>query len=174
MVPLPAEFAIRGIHGVTLLLAETEATAKILADVLGFAEERREGAVTRLRSPDTQIGGIVDLREVGGFPRGRPGGGSVHHIAFRAADDAAQAPCRKLEAEFGIRPTPQKDRNYFRSVYFREPGGVLFARSPRTCPGLCGRRAAGATRGEALKLPAFLEARRGEIARGLPDLGDAA
>ena len=170
---VPAEFAIRGIHGVTLLLAEAGATAKILADVLGFAEERTEGAVTRLRSPDTQIGGIVDLRAVGGFPRGRPGGGSVHHIAFRAADDAAQAEMvHKLETAFGIRPTPQKDRNYFRSVYFREPGGVLFEIAT-DAPGFAVDESP-AHLGEALKLPAFLEARRAEIAARLPELGDTA
>ncbi len=62
-----------------------------------------------------------------GFLPGSMGGGSVHHVAFRAADDAEQAAmARRLTENHGIRPTEQRDRNYFRSVYFREPGGILF------------------------------------------------
>ena len=103
------------------------ATGAILTDVLGFARPAAEGGVTRFKAGDTAIGGIVDIREAGGFLPARMGAGSVHHVAFRAADDPAQAEMvEKLAENHGIHTTEQKDRNYFRSVYFREPGGILF------------------------------------------------
>ncbi len=88
---VPAEFAIRGFHGVSLLLKEAAPTGAILTDVFGFSEVGREGNLVRFKAGDTAIGGIVDLHEAGGFLPGRMGAGSVHHIAFRAADDAEQA-----------------------------------------------------------------------------------
>jgi glyoxalase family protein len=166
---IPAEHSIRGFHGVSLLLEDAGATGAILTDVLGFSARDREGSVQRFRAPDATVGAIVDLRAVGGFPRGRQGAGSVHHVAFRAADDADQAEMvRKLAEHHGVRTTEQKDRNYFRSVYFREPGQVLFeiATDP---PGFAVDEPA-ATLGQALKLPAFLENRRADIEATLPPL----
>src|SRR4051812_21166385 len=123
---MPAEHAIRGFHGVTLLVNTAAPTAAILTAVLGFREVAREGALARYRG-DAPMGAHVDLREAGDFPRGRLGRGSVHHIAFRAVDDAAQAAmAAKLKADHHMHPTGQKDRNYFRSIYFREPNGILF------------------------------------------------
>src|SRR5205807_3554831 len=87
---IPPEHAIRGFHGVTLLLGDAAPTAQVLTDVLGFREAARDGALTRYRA-DAALGGHVDLREVGDFPRGKLGRGSVHHVAFRPADAAAQA-----------------------------------------------------------------------------------
>ena len=166
---IPAEHSIRGFHGVSLLLEDGSATGAILTDVLGFSAGDREGPVQRFRAPDATVGAIVDLRAVGGFPRGRQGAGSVHHVAFRAADDADQAEMvRKLAEHHRIRTTEQKDRNYFRSVYFREPGHVLFeiATDP---PGFAVDEPV-ATLGQALKLPAFLETRRAPIEAALPPL----
>lgn len=163
---VPAEHAIRGLFGVTLLLAEAAPTGAILTDVFGFAEQGREGALTRYAT-QAPIGGVVDIRAVPGFPRGRQGRGSVHHIAFRAADDAAQAAMvRRLAENHGIRTTEQKDRNYFRSVYFREPGHVLFEIAT-DAPGFAVDEPASAL-GQALKLPPFLEARRSELEAVLP------
>src|SRR3954465_7375424 len=123
---IPAEHAIRGFHGVTLLVNAAAPTAAILTDVLGFRAAGEEGAFTRYRA-DAVLGGHVDLREAGDFPRGKLGRGSVHHVAFRAADDAAQtAMARKLVSDHNMHPTEQKDRNYFRSIYFRAPNGILF------------------------------------------------
>jgi glyoxalase family protein len=97
------------------------------------------------------------------------GRGSVHHVAFRAADDPAQAAmAERLAQHHGIAPTEQKDRNYFRSIYFREPGGVLFEIATDS-PGFSVDEPL-ASLGQALKLPPFLEARRTEIARVLPTL----
>lgn len=170
---VPAEHALRGFHGVSLMLERTEATGAILTDVFGFREIAREGEVTRYAVEGTAIGGIVDLRAVGGFLAARLGRGSVHHLAFRAADDAAElAMARKLTERHGLRVTEQRDRDYFRSVYFREPGHVLFEIAT-DIPGFAVDEPAGSL-GEALKLPAFLEGHRKEIEAVLPALEDAA
>ncbi|WP_046865251.1 ring-cleaving dioxygenase [Microvirga massiliensis] len=164
---VPVEHAIRGFHSVSLLFREAAPTGAILSDVFGFAEIGREGSVVRYRAGDTAVGGVVDLREVGGFPRGRSGAGSVHHIAFRAADDEAEfAMMRKLAENHGIRTTEQKDRKYFRSVYFREPGGVLFEIATDD-PGFAVDEPV-ATLGQALKLPPQYEPRRKDIEAVLP------
>ncbi|ONG49508.1 ring-cleaving dioxygenase [Pseudoroseomonas deserti] len=166
---IPAEHALRGFHSVSLMLEDSAATGAILSDVLGFAEAAREGHVTRFQAPGTAVGGIVDLRAVGGFLRGRMGRGSVHHLAFRAADDAAEAEMvRKLAANHGIATTEQKDRNYFRSVYFREPGHVLFEIAT-DAPGFAVDEPAERL-GQTLKLPHFLEPQRAEIESHLPAL----
>jgi glyoxalase family protein len=166
---VPVEHAIRGFHGVSLLLDKAAPTAAILTDVFGFAEVSREGALTRYKAGDTAIGGIVDLHEAGGFLRGRQGAGSVHHVAFRAADDAAQAEMvQRLAERHGVRTTEQRDRNYFRSVYFREPGGVLFEIATDE-PGFAIDEPAAAL-GQALKLPPIYEADRARIEAVLPEV----
>ncbi len=166
---VPAEHAIRGFHGVTLLLESAAKTGAILTDVFGFAEAGREGSIIRYRNADAGIGSVVDIYEAKGFLPGRLGRGSVHHIAFRAADDAEEAEmARKLVSNHGMRPTEQKDRNYFRSVYFREPGGVLFEIATDV-PGFAVDEPV-ATLGRDLKLPPFLEPHRADIEKVLPPL----
>ena len=168
---IPAEHAIRGFHGVTLLVKDAKPTAAILTDVLGFREMARDGALARYRG-DAPLGAFVDLREAGDFPRGRAGRGSVHHVAFRAVDDAAQAAmAKKLVASHSMHPTEQKDRNYFRSIYFREPNGILFEIATDE-PGFAVDEAASEL-GRALKLPLSLEPRRAEIEAKLPPLAEA-
>ncbi|MCJ2035249.1 ring-cleaving dioxygenase [Methylobacterium sp. J-068] len=165
---VPAEHAIRGFHGVTLLLREAGPTAAILTDVFGFHEAGREDLATRYAG-GAEAGGFVTLRAVGEFPRGRQGAGSVHHIAFRAADDAAQAAMvERLTGPHGLAVTEQRDRQYFRSVYFREPGGVLFEIATDG-PGFAVDETA-ENLGRALKLPAFLEPHRARIEDRLPEL----
>ena len=165
---VPAEHAIRGFHGITLMLDAAEPTGAILTGVLGFKEAGREGPRLRFRG-DAGIGAIVDVRVATGFLPGRMGAGSVHHVAFRAADDASQASmARRLAEGHGIRPTEQLDRNYFRSVYFREPGGILFEIATDE-PGFAVDEPASEL-GRALKLPPFLEPRRREIEAVLPAL----
>ena len=164
---IPAEHAIRGLHGVTLLLDEADPTAGVLTDVLGFSEIGREGNLKRLAG-DADTGAFVTLRAVGGFLRGRAGAGSVHHVAFRAADDAAQADMVGRLTARGLDVTEQRDRQYFRSVYFREPGGVLFEIAT-DAPGFSVDEPADAL-GSALKLPSGLEPLRTEIEAVLPPL----
>jgi glyoxalase family protein len=166
---VPAEHAIRGFHGVTLLLEQATKTSAILTDVFGFNVTAHEGSTIRFIAPDRTTGGIVDIREAREFLQGFQGRGSVHHIAFRAKDDADQAGmARKLVERHGIHPTEQKDRNYFRSVYFREPGGILFEIAT-DIPGFAVDEPVKSL-GEDLKLPAFLERHRKDIEKVLPPL----
>jgi glyoxalase family protein len=166
---VPAEQAIRGFHSVNLLLRDAAPTGAILTDVFGFAEVGREGSTVRYKAEGGEAGSIVDIRVAGDWPPGRQGGGSVHHIAFRAADDEAQfAMMRKLAENHGIRTTDQMDRNYFRSLYFREPGSVLFEIAT-DIPGFAVDEPV-ASLGQSLKLPPQYEQRRNDIEAVLPAL----
>lgn len=166
---VPAEHAIRGMHGVTLLVKEAGRTARVLEKVLGYEEIAREGALSRFRAPGDALGNVVTLHEAGNFLRGNFGAGSVHHVAFRAADDAAQAEmARILRDEIGLTPTEVRDRHYFRSIYFREPDGVLFEIATDE-PGFTVDEPV-ETLGQALKLPPFLEGHREVIEKVLPAL----
>jgi glyoxalase family protein len=166
-----AGMAIRGLHGVTLTLGRAEPTAAVLMQVLGYRETAREGELQRLASaaPAGAAGAYVDILAAPDAPRPRPGAGTVHHIAFRAQDDDAQATmARELRDHIGIAATPQQDRNYFRSIYFREPGGVLFEIAT-DAPGFAIDEAP-AELGSALKLPARYEPFRAQIEAHLPPL----
>ncbi|WP_076859592.1 ring-cleaving dioxygenase [Bradyrhizobium mercantei] len=166
---VPVEHAIRGLHGATLVLDSAERTAAILTDVLGFREVGRDGALIRFAASGETNGCVVDIEERKGVTRGHQGRGSVHHIAFRATSDAEQAKMvEKLIAEHKRHPTEQKDRNYFRSIYFREPGGVLFEIATDK-PGFAVDEATDVL-GRDLRLPGFLESRRAEIESALPVL----
>jgi glyoxalase family protein len=166
---VPAEHAIRGFQSVSLLVADAAPTGAILSDVFGFREIGREDTLARYRAEGEGLGKIVDLRVAGGFLPARQGAGSVHHIAFRAADDAAQSEMvRRLAEHHGIRTTEQRDRNYFRSVYFREPGHVLFEIAT-DMPGFAVDEPVESL-GQALKLPAGLESQRARIEALLPAL----
>lgn len=170
---VPAEHAIRGFHGVRLLLEDASRTAAILTGVLGFTEAGTDGPVTRFVAKGTDAGGVVDIREAAGFLPGNMGRGSVHHVAFRAANDEAQAEMRrKLVEVHRIQATEQIDRNYFRSIYFREPGGIIFEIATDQ-PGFAIDEPV-ASLGQALKLPGFLEGRRAEIEKTLEPLEHAA
>lgn len=166
---VPVEHAIRGFHSVSLLLEDAAPTGAILSDVFGFREIGREDTLIRYRADGAPFGSVIDLRVAGGFLPARQGAGSVHHIAFRAADDAAEEEMvRKLAENHGIRTTEQRDRNYFRSVYFREPGRVLFEIAT-DIPGFAVDEPAESL-GQALKLPPGLETQRERIEAILPEL----
>ena len=170
---IPSEHAIRGLQSVTLLLDSAQKTAAILTDVFGFREVGREGPLIRFAAAGDAKGSAVDVYEAAGVPRGHQGRGSVHHIAFRAADDAQQAQMtEKLIRTHGRHPTEQKDRKYFRSIYFREPSGILFEIAT-DIPGFAVDEPVEAL-GQHLKLPEFLEPRRKEIEGVLPALEKAA
>jgi len=121
-----AAVATRGFHTVTLTLTSAAATAAILTEVFGYT--LLEQHVNRYRYVTDTVPGAayLDLVEIPGETRSVTAGGSVHHIAFRVKDDAAELYIRKQLLDRGLQPTPQIDRDYFHSVYFREPGGVLF------------------------------------------------
>jgi glyoxalase family protein len=166
---VPAAQAIRGFYGVSLMLADAGPTSAIIADVFGFEPGARDGDTHRHQVPGATLGGVIDLRTVGELLPARLGRGSVHHLAFRAADDAAQAAMvGQLARDHGLRTTEQKDRDYFRSVYVREPGGVLFEIAT-DIPGFAVDEAPEAL-GTALKLPRFLQPQRARIEAALPPL----
>ena len=165
---VPPEHAVRGVRGVTVMVDAGEPTAAVLTETLGFTAVGREGKVARYRASGGKLGSVVDLRTAEGFLAGRQGAGSVHHVAFRAADDAAQADMVAAVKAQGLRPTDQIDRCYFRSVYFREPGGVLLEIATDD-PGFTVDEPK-ETLGEAIKLPPWYEARRAEIVAALPPL----
>jgi glyoxalase family protein len=168
-----SEHAIRGLQGVTLLLDSAQKTAAILTDVFGFREVAREESVVRFAAAGDAKGSVVDIHEAPGAARRHQGRGSVHHIAFRTADDAQQEQMsEKLIRDHTRRPTEQKDRKYFRSIYFREPGGVLFEIAT-DIPGFAVDEPVEGF-GRNLQLPKFLESRRDEIEGLLPVLAEAA
>ena len=124
--PVDQQHAIRGFHSVTMTLAEVGATFNLLTSVMGFRVAAEEGPRTRF---ETGAGGphaTVDVIEAPEGPEGEETVGSVHHVAWRTPDAAAQTEWRGALLTAGRNVTPVIDRWYFKSIYFREPGGVLF------------------------------------------------
>ena len=157
---VPAEYALRGFFGVTMLQTSLAATEKALA-VLGFAKVAEEGSRVRFSSPaGTTLGNHIDVVVDASANYGSSGAGSVHHIAFRAKDDAVQAAWREEIAKH-LSVTPVQDRDYFHSIYFREPGGVLFELATDN-PGFDLDEPM-ETLGEALHVPKWLEGSRALI-----------
>lgn len=124
--PVPASRALGAFHSVTLASHDPDATARVLTDGLGYAEHGQEGTRLRFASPGADRARFVDLDLTPGIAPGRMGTGTVHHVAFRVPDDEAEMEVRDRLLALGLQPTPQIDRMYFRSVYTREPGGILF------------------------------------------------
>ncbi len=162
--PVPPEYALRGFHGVTLKEASQERTEALLTQTMGFRHIAQAGTRTRFG-----VGrAVVDLVSEPEAPRGLVSVGTVHHIASRTPDDEQQKSWRQKLLEVELNVTPVIDRTYFHSIYFREPGGVLFeiATDP---PGFTVDEPA-AQLGTSLKLPPWLEPQRAEIERTLPPL----
>jgi predicted esterase len=163
---IPREHAIHGFHGIALWVERAEATARVLTETLGFRAQRAEGTTSRYAIGGGGPGRIVDVREIGGFGRGMGGAGTVHHVAFAVEDDAAQLAMRVRAEQAQLHPTPVIDRTYFHSVYFREPGGVLYELATKA-PGFTIDEPIDQL-GDALKLPPQYEPHRAEIEAVLP------
>jgi len=159
--PVPAEHSIRGFHHAALAVRNAEKTTKLMTDHLGFRQVDEAENRVRLAAGDGGPGNLVDVMDASGFPRSGTGVGTVHHIAFRVPDEGAHLAVREEVAGLGYDVTPVLDRNYFRSIYFREPGGVLFEIATDG-PGFTGDEDPEHL-GERLSLPPFLEGRREEI-----------
>jgi glyoxalase family protein len=162
-----------GFHSVTLWQRDPEPTARLLTDIFGYAAAGEElepggGRRWRFQAPGGARGSVIDLVQKDGATVPRPGRGTIHHIAFRALSDADQLDWRDRVHTAGLRPTEVIDRQYFKAIYFREPGGVLFeiATDP---PGFAVDEDPAAL-GRALKLPPHYEAMRGRIEAVLPPL----
>lgn len=164
---IPEKSAIRGFYGTTLSLADTSRTAELLQE-FGWKKQGEDGDSIRYTSkPDNNLGTAIDLKKEPGL-NGHFGRGSVHHIAFRVSDDTAQQDWRQKLIQMGFMPTPVQDRQYFRSIYFREPGGVLFEIATDT-PGFTKDEPLESL-GTDLKLPPWYEQHRDEIEKRLPVL----
>jgi catechol 2,3-dioxygenase-like lactoylglutathione lyase family enzyme len=163
--PVPAEHAIRGIHSVTLTEGVLEPTAGLLTRLMGFRFSAAEGSRYRFATGPGGPGSVVDVELRRDLFRGRVAVGTVHHVAWRTAGDETQLGWRSRLLAAGYQVTPVRDRLYFRSIYFLEPGGVLFeiATDP---PGFTVDETPEAL-GTGLRLPPWLEPRRAEIEAAL-------
>jgi glyoxalase family protein len=166
--PIPAANAIRGFFGVTLAEEGYENTAHLLTDVMGFRAHGNEGNRFRYGAAAGGAAAVVDLLCVPDARLGGLGAGVVHHVAFRTPDDAQQRAWRTEITRLGYNVTPVMDRCYFHSIYFREPGGVLFeiATDP---PGFTLDEPADQL-GTKLRLPPWLEPQRAVLEAVLPPL----
>lgn len=164
---IPDSAAIRRIHGNLVQLRGTDTTASLLTDVLGLVPSGSDGEIQRFRPRGGEGGGVDLVRDAGSSP-GSMGAGTVHHIAWRASDGDHQARLRGEILGFGLQVTPVIDRQYFRSIYFREPGGVLFEVATDE-PGFLIDEPE-ATLGAELRLPPQYEPQRARIERGLPGI----
>ena len=153
----------------TLCVEAPERTIELLTETFGYRQVAEDSGRRRLRAAnagDGTVGAELDVLCHPEAIQGRLGGGTVHHIAFRAQTDEEQHVWREKIVALGFNVTPVLDRQYFRSIYFREPGGILFeiATDP---PGFAVDEAADRL-GTSLKLPPWLEPKRADIERRLP------
>jgi glyoxalase family protein len=176
--PVPAAEQVRGLHGARAPLRELAASERFLTEVMGFERVGEEHGWVRFALPATPgaeaadgAGRIFDVREAPDGRRGAWGVGSVHHLAWTVDDAAHELELRAAVARAGRRPSEVIDRFWFRSVYFMEPGGVLFELATAG-PGFAVDEAPEAL-GERLILPPWLEPHRARIEAALPDLSAA-
>jgi glyoxalase family protein len=166
--PVPSEHAIRGLHGTTHWEDGDIGSARFLTETMGFEPAGEAGGFLRFQAAESGVGSVVYLRRAPGFWRGAIGVGTVHHVAFKAATDREQMVKREHIAALGIAITPVIDRHYFRSVYFNEPGGILFEIATEE-PGFAIDEPL-AELGTHLKLPPMYQPKRPEIEQSLPPI----
>jgi glyoxalase family protein len=174
--PVPPEYAIRGLHAVTILVRRLEPSALLLTEALGFrqvgeypAPEDPSRKVTVFAAGDAGPGTEVHIEVRPELPLINLGVGGVHHVAFRTPNDEEHRQWQQRLTEMGLRVTPVIDRYYFRSIYFREPGGVLYEIATDG-PGFATDESVEHL-GERLALPPFLEPHRAEIESNLQPIG---
>lgn len=162
------ENALRGFHNVTLTLKKADPTIKVLTDILGYDLQKQEGERYRLATDAIDTANIVDIIENDKIPAGRNAAGTNHHIAFRVKDDNVLMEYREKALSAGLSITPKINRDYFYSLYFREPGGVLFEIATDN-PGFTVDEPLNEL-GTNLKLPVQYEGMREKIEGVLPNL----
>jgi glyoxalase family protein len=166
--PIPVEQQIRGLESARMVERDLVVTTSFLSSAMGFTHVGSENGWHRFGVAGGKSGAYVDLREISTARRGAWGTGSIHHIAWRVDDEAHQLEVRTRVTEEGARPTPVIDRFWFKSVYFLEPGGVLFELATDG-PGFAVDEDQ-AHLGETLVLPPWLEPNRAAIETKLPPL----
>jgi glyoxalase family protein len=164
---IPAEHAVRGLHAITLSERQLDPSATMLTDLLGMSLTGEEGDRTRFGMAGGASGALVDVH-AGVKDRGLQAGGTVHHVAFRAPDLPTMTAWQQELIARGVSVTQILDRQYFKSIYFREPGGVLFEIAT-DAPGFNVDEPL-LELGRQLKLPPWLEPDRDQIAAALPPL----
>ena len=164
---IPSEHAVRGLHAVTLSERLLEPSAQMLTDLLGMQLGGEDGDRARFTMAGGAPGALVDV-SAGTEERGLQAGGTVHHVAFRAPDLETMTRWRRELLAAGVSVTEIRDRQYFQSIYFREPGGVLFEIAT-DAPGFDVDEPL-LELGRSLKLPPWLEPSREAIAASLPPL----
>ena len=165
---VPAEYAIRGFHSSTLAVTDAAPTAAVLTNQMGYTQQAQDGHRIRYTVAAGGPGTYVDVTTDPAIPRGLNGAGTIHHVAFRTPDDASQVAARKTLLENSLHVSPVIDRAYFKSIYYREPNGVLFEIATDQ-PGFAIDESV-ETLGTKLSLPPHLEAYRTEIEAGLPKI----
>ncbi len=167
--PVAIEHALRGFHSVSVALEGYEGTARLLTDSFGYRLTAESGNRFRFTAKENAAPGrIVDLLCLPDTHMGQVAAGSVHHIAFRAKDQAEQLKWREHLVDLGYNVTPVVDRTYFLSIYFREPGGVLFEIATEP-PGFTLDEKVEEL-GSHLRLPPWMESERAQIEKILPPI----
>jgi len=166
---IKSDVATKGFHSVTLTLKRPEPTVAVLTGILGYHLLKQEGNHYRFITDSIDNANIVDLIIAPDVPAGLNAAGTNHHVAFRVKDDNILMDYREKVLSKGYNITPKIDRDYFYSLYFREPGGVLFELATDN-PGFTKDESAGEL-GTHLQLPKQYESARAQIERVLPDLG---
>ncbi len=162
---VPAEHGIHGFQRVDLWAQETGPTADFLTQVFGAERADKVGDRTRFTLREGNPGQIVDVVELPGRPKGQFGKGTVHHVAFRTENEITEEAVRQQVIAYGLQPTEEIDRFWFKSVYFREPGHVLFELATDG-PGFSADELHEKL-GETLILPPWLESRRASLEQSL-------
>jgi glyoxalase family protein len=165
---LPSHVAIRGLHSVTLESRAPELTQRLLAGVLGFSNVNEAEKRVRMGVGGGEGGKLLDIVDSPGAPSAQNGLGTVHHVAFAIDTEEEQLQLRNELIEYGLAVTEVLDRCYFRSIYFREPGGILFEVATMK-PGFTIDEDLSAL-GTSLKLPPWEEPNRQKIEATLPSL----
>ena len=163
-----AQNATKGFHSITLTLKSIKGTADILTEVFGYTLLEQEGSRYRYITTNIENAAIVDLIEAPEEERGIVAGGTNHHVAFRVANEDVLMTYREKILQKGINITPKINRDYFFSLYFREPGGVLFELATDN-PGFTVDEPLDQL-GTSLKLPVQYQPMRAEIEKALPEL----
>lgn len=163
-----ANVATKGFHSVSLTLRDVRKTAEVLTDIFGYELEGQNGKHHRYRTDTVNGAAIIDLIEDAEATPGLGGAGTNHHIAFRVQDEQVLMQFREKVASKGLQITDKIDRNYFYSLYFREPGGVLFEIATDN-PGFSIDEPVEAL-GQKLLLPPQYEGQRSKIEAMLPSL----
>ena len=166
--PVLADRQVRGLHAIRMSVRQLEPTEALLTRVMGLEKVGEDGGWHRFGVPDGGSGTYVDVEAVPDDAPAAGGVGGVHHAAWRVHDDEQEVALRRSVEQVGLRPSEPIDRFWFRSVYFREPGGVLFELATDG-PGFAQDEDL-AHLGETLVLPPWLESRREQIEAGLPAL----